>query len=467
VAPRPRVIRLNLRDLRTFFRYLPLPGEKNMTIRTRFAPSPTGQVHIGNIRAAIYNWLFARHNNGQFLLRVEDTDRERSTPEAVQALLAVMEWLGLDYDEPALYQSTQAPAHLAAAEKLLAAGRAYKEDKGGTGKGEAVIFRMPGTDLAFHDEIKGDLRKAAKDLPDFVIVRSNGTPVFHLANVVDDITMGTTHVIRGDDHVENTFKHLALFEALGAPVPKYAHLPMIVNQQGKPYSKRDGDAFVGEFREKGYLPEALFNYLALLGWSPGGDKELMSRSEMIQLFTLDRVQSSPAQVDLKKLQWMNGEYIRALPADRFETECRAVLQAAGLWRDDLPDGYFHRVMELLKPRIHLFKDAVPQCVYFLSEDFPFDEKAVAKRLQKPGAAEGLRAVRAVFAGLATFTPEATEAALRQGAAARGVEAAELVHPVRVAVSGQGGGPSLFHMLEVLGRDRTVRRIDRALEKYGG
>ncbi len=185
-----------------------------MTIRTRFAPSPTGNVHIGNIRAAIYNWLYARHTGGQFLLRIEDTDRERSTPQAVQTVLDSMDWLGLTHDEPPLYQSTRLQDHLAAAEKLLAAGHAYKEDKGGTGKGECIVFKMPGTDIAFHDEIKGDLKKAAKDLPDFVIVRSNGTPVFHLANVADDIHMGITHVIRGDDHVENTFRHMALFQAL-------------------------------------------------------------------------------------------------------------------------------------------------------------------------------------------------------------------------------------------------------------
>ena len=211
-------------------------------VRTRFAPSPTGQVHIGNIRAAIFNWLYARHAGGQFLLRIEDTDRARSTPEAVRAVLNAMEWLGLNWDTEPLYQSTRTTAHLAAAEELLRNGHAYKEDKGGTGQGECILFRMPGTDMGFHDEIKGDLAKKAADMKDFVIVRSNGTPVFHLANVVDDIHMQITHIIRGDDHVENTYRHVALFQALGAPVPKYAHLPMIVNAQGTPYSKRDGAA---------------------------------------------------------------------------------------------------------------------------------------------------------------------------------------------------------------------------------
>ncbi|TAN37299.1 MAG: glutamate--tRNA ligase [Verrucomicrobia bacterium] len=436
-----------------------------MTVRTRFAPSPTGQVHIGNIRAAIYNWLFARHAGGQFLLRIEDTDRERSTPAAVQAVLDAMAWLGLNYDEAPVYQSTQTAAHLAAAEQLLKTGHAYKEDKGGTGKGECVIFRMPGTDMSFRDEIKGDLVKKAADMKDFVIVRSDGTPVFHLANVVDDLHMNITHIIRGDDHVENTYRHVALFRALGATPPKYAHLPMIVNAQGKPYSKRDGAAYVGDFRAKGYLGEALFNYLALLGWSPGGDRELMSRDEMARLFTFDRVQSSAAQFDLVKLLWMNGEYMRALPREQREAACRAVLQERGLWNDALPAGYLGRVLDAMAERIKLFTD-IADAGYFFTEDFAFDEKSVQKRLLKPGALELLAATRTVYAGMADFSAAATEAALRELATARGLGMGDLVHPVRVAISGTAVGPSLFHMLEVFGKDRVLRRMDKTLEKFG-
>ncbi len=435
-----------------------------MTVRTRFAPSPTGQVHIGNIRAAIYNWLYARHEGGQFLLRIEDTDRARSTPAAVQAVLDAMTWLGLQWDEEPLYQSTQTAAHLAAAEQLLQAGHAYKEDKGGTGKGECILFRMPGTEMCFHDEIKGTLTKQAADMKDFVIVRSDGTPVFHLANVVDDIHMHITHIIRGDDHVENTYRHVALFRALGATPPKYAHLPMIVNAQGKPYSKRDGAAYVGDFRDKGYLPEALFNFLALLGWSPGGDRELMGRDEMARLFTFDRVQSSAAQFDLVKLLWMNGEYMRALPREEREAACRAVLQARGLWNDALPADYLGRVLDSMAERIKLFTD-IADAGYFFTEDFPFDEKSVQKRLRKPGALELLAATRAAYAALPDFSAAAVEAALRELAAARGLGMGDLVHPVRVAVSGTAVGPSLFHMLEVLGQARVLRRMDQALEKF--
>ena len=434
-------------------------------VRTRFAPSPTGQVHIGNIRAAIFNWLYARHAGGQFLLRIEDTDRARSTPEAVRAVLNAMEWLGLNWDTEPLYQSTRTTAHLAAAEELLRNGHAYKEDKGGTGQGECILFRMPGTDMGFHDEIKGDLAKKAADMKDFVIVRSNGTPVFHLANVVDDIHMQITHIIRGDDHVENTYRHVALFQALGAPVPKYAHLPMIVNAQGKPYSKRDGAAYVGDFREKGYLPEALFNFLALLGWSPGGDRELMTRAEMVQFFTFERVLSSPAQMDLVKLLWMNGEYMRALPREQREAACRAVLEAHGMWNAELPADYLGRVLDVMAERVKLFTD-IADAGYFFTEDYPYDEKSVQKRLLKPGALESLTAVQAAYAGLADFTAAGTDAALRELAAARGIGMGDLVHPVRVAVSGTAVGPSLFHMLEVLGRERTLRRMDKTLERFG-
>lgn len=425
-----------------------------MTIRCRFAPSPTGHVHIGNMRAAIYNWLFARHGGGQFLLRVEDTDRERSTPEAVRTVLNAMAWLGLESDEEPMYQSTRRDAHLAAAEQLLASGHAYKLDKGGTGKGEATLFRMPGRDMGFHDEIKGDLRKGAADLQDFVIVRSDGNPVFHLANVVDDIAMGITHVIRGDDHVENTYRHLALFEALGAEVPVYAHLPMIVNAQGKPYSKRDGAAFVGEFQEQGYLAEALFNYLVLLGWSPGDDREVLARDNIVQLFTLNRVQSKPAQFDMKKFLWMNNEYIQRLPEDEWRRRFREAFPAAG----DVP--YLDRVIELMKPRVKVWAD-VASAAYFFSDDYPVDEAAAQKRLKAPGAVGLLEVLREKYEALPVFDASSLETVLREIAESRGLKPADLIHPVRIAVSGQPGGPSLFHLLEVLGREKVLARMERA------
>ncbi|MEE9368482.1 MAG: glutamate--tRNA ligase [Pontiella sp.] len=433
-----------------------------MKVRTRFAPSPTGNVHIGNMRAAIYNWLFARHHGGDFLLRVEDTDRERSTPQAIKTLLEAMDWLKLDVDGEPLYQSTRMEAHLAAAELLLSKGMAYKEDKGGTGQGECVIFRMPGNDTSFADGIKGTLSKAAENMQDFVIVRSNGTPVFHLANVLDDIEQGVTHVIRGDDHIENTYRHIALYQALGADVPNFAHLPMIVNAQGKPYSKRDGDAFVGDFREKGFLGDALFNYLALLGWSPGDDREIMTRDEMIEAFDLARCQSSAAQVDMKKLTWMNGEYMLKLTTEEFEVAAFWELEKAGV---DAESEYAKRVFGLIRERVKTVADIAPMIGYFFNDDFEYDEKAVRKKLQKDGVADTLNKVKEIFQTLETFDEASTDRALHEFVEESGLGFGAVMAPVRIAVSGVQSGPDLFPVLAVLGRERVLERMIRTVEQF--
>jgi glutamyl-tRNA synthetase len=431
-----------------------------MSVRVRFAPSPTGNVHIGNIRAAIFNWLFARHAGGKFLLRVEDTDRERSTQAAIDTLLDCMRWLGLDYDEPEVYQSQQIERHLAVAEDLVNRGLAYKDNKGGGG--ECVIFRMPKTGcLAYTDLVKGTIKKKAEDTQDFVIVRSDGTPVFHLSNVVDDIDMGITHVIRGDDHVENTFKHIELFKAMGAAVPQYAHLPMIVNNQGKPYSKRDGAAFVGEFREQGYLPEALFNFLLLLGWAPGDDREVLTRDEMIELFTLERCKSSAARFDLKKLIWMNGEYIRRQPREVYAAEFTARVEAAGLSVEgrDL-DG----ILDQMQVRTKFYSEIPGSCSYFFTEEYPFDEKGVAKRLKVDGVPELLDEVAQRYEALPSFDVQSTHEVLIAMGEERGVGLGALVHPVRVAVSGMTEGPGLFEMLVLIGRDSVCARLRRVAQR---
>ena len=430
-------------------------------IRTRFAPSPTGQLHIGNVRVAIYNWLFARHHQGAFLLRVEDTDRVRSTPAAVETVLRAMEWMGLDTDEAPVYQSAQHDAHLKAAEQLLQQGLAYRADKGNTGRGEAIIFRMPGTDIEYLDAVRGPLRKRAEHMDDLVIVRSDGTPVFHLANVVDDIAMGVTHVIRGDDHIENTYRHVALYQALGAAVPTFAHLPMIVNHQGKPYSKRDGAAYVGDFQDQGYLPEALFNYLALLGWSPGEDREVMTREEMVALFTLERVQSSAAQFDAKKLEWLSGEHLRRLPREEHRAQYIAAVPSAA---DD--PAYLEAVIDVMEERVKKWTDIPAMAGFFFTETYAYDEAAVAKRIQKPDALSLLTKLRAVFAQLSDFTAETTETALASLAEAEGVKTGALIHPCRVAVSGMAQGPSLYPMLAVLGQLRVLSRIDQTLQRFG-
>lgn len=429
-----------------------------MSVRVRFAPSPTGQVHIGNIRTAIFNWLFARHNNGKFLLRIEDTDRERSTPEAVRTVLDSLAWLGMNHDEEPLYQSSRTGAHLAAAEVLLSKGLAYKEDKGNTGKGECIILKAPSRDVSFVDEVKGPLTKKAGDIQDMVIVRSDGTPVFHLANVVDDIEMNITHIIRGDDHVENTYKHIPLFEALGASPPRYAHLPMIINQQGKPYSKRDGAAFIGEFKEQGYLADALFNYLALLGWSPGDDREKMDRGEMIEAFTLDRIKSGPAQMDLRKLTHINQLYVEQLPLDEFISSVIETLSSEP-WFTSAEEGFIRAVASLMQSRTHLFTYA-KDWKYFFSDEIQYDEKSVRKLLARPGIADTLNSLCREL-DLNSFTEQSVESALRSVEKQHEIKEGKLNQPVRVAVTGTQQGAGLYETMVLLGRDKCLKRIKYA------
>ena len=430
-------------------------------IRVRFAPSPTGKVHIGNIRAAIYNWLFARHTGGKFLLRVEDTDLERSTPEAIKVLFECMEWLGLDYDEEVFYQTKNVKRHLEVVDQLLASGHAYKVEKTSRdGKtGVVTMFKMPKEGVIEYDDIvKGHMAKKAEDIQDFAIVRSDGSPIFHIANVVDDIDQRVTHIIRGDDHVENTFKHICIFKALGAPVPKYGHLSMIVNQQGKPYSKRDGAAFVGEYREQGYLPEALFNYLLLLGWNPGDDREVLTREEMIKLFELEKVHVTAAMFDPKKLAWMNGEYVKKIPHEDFKNLLKQAVGVEGereVWWDYL--------VEQVQPRTKFLKDIEPSVRYLFDDNFGYDPKAVEKRLAKDGVKATLLDLVERFSKVADWTAPNLEAVVKELSQGQGM--GPWVHPIRVAVSGRGEGIGLFEMLQLLGREKTLARLRSAAEKY--
>ena len=434
-------------------------------VRVRFAPSPTGKVHIGNIRAAIYNWLYARHTGGKFLLRIEDTDLERSTPEAIQALLECMQWLGLDYDEEAFYQTKNVKRHLEVVEKLIASGHAYRAERTSRdGKtGTVVMFKMPTEGaIEFDDIVKGHMSKNAADIKDFAIVRSDGSPIFHIANVVDDIDQGITHIIRGDDHVENTFKHICIFKALGAPVPRYGHLSMIVNAQGKPYSKRDGAAFVGEFRDSGYLPEALFNYLLLLGWNPGDDREVLTKEEMVNLFDLESVHVTAAKFDIKKLQWMNSEYIKRLGKDVFKSELVKRVEASGLKTDGVDLDY---LVEQLQIRTKFLGDMPENCKYFFTDDYDTDPKAVEKRLAKDGVKAILLDLVERFSNVdgSQWLAPNLEALVKELSQGNGM--GPWVHPIRVSVSGRMEGPGLFEMLQLLGKEKTLARLKDAAFKY--
>lgn len=439
-------------------------------IRVRFAPSPTGKVHIGNIRAAIYNWLFARHTGGKFLLRVEDTDLERSTPEAIKVLFECMEWLGLDYDEEVFYQTKNVKRHLEVVDRLLRSGHAYKVEKTSRdGKtGIVTMFKMPKEGVIEYDDIvKGHMAKKAEDIQDFAIVRSDGSPIFHIANVVDDIDQGVTHIIRGDDHVENTFKHICIFKALGAPVPKYGHLSMIVNQQGKPYSKRDGAAFVGEYREQGYLPDALFNYLLLLGWNPGDDREVLGREEMIKLFELEKVHVTAAMFDPKKLAWMNGEYVKKIPQEEFKALLKEkVAEFQGCKVAELQGGdeaWWNYLVSQVQPRTKFLTDLPKSVACFFTDDFEYDPKAVEKRLAKDGVKATVLDLVERFSKVADWTAPNLEAVVKELSQGQGM--GPWVHPIRVAVSGRGEGIGLFEMLQLLGKEKTLTRLASAAEKY--
>jgi glutamyl-tRNA synthetase len=432
-----------------------------MSVRVRFSPSPTGQITINNIHAAIFNWLYARHMGGKFLIRIEDSEQEQATEESVKLAMEAMEWLKLDYDEDPMDQATRINIHLLSANQLIETGMAYKSTTGQGG--ESIILCLPAQDVAFRDVIRGELRKPAKDITDFVIVRSNGTPVNHLAEVVDDIKMGITHVIRGEEHIDDTYRQVAIFKALGAEPPAYAHLPTIVNHQGKPYSKRDGAATVGEFMDKGYLPDALFNFIALLGWSPPDDRELLSREELIDLFDIERVKPAPARMDMAKFEWMNGEYMRTAPQEEFAAGFKAALQRSGLVDENISDEYLAKVAALVQDRTKTYAEVPYFAGFFFTEEFHYDEMAVKNRIKKEGVAELLTEMKNAFTTLDVFTAAKTEEATRRIASAHSMPLSQISYPLRVAVSGLLMGPGLFEMLEVLGKERVINRLNRTLQ----
>ena len=431
-----------------------------MKIITRFAPSPTGNVHIGNIRVAIYNWLFAKHNHGNFLLRIEDTDKDRSTDDAINNLFTTLQWLNLNYDEEPLYQSKQESKHLEVAEYLLSKGYAYKENK--DNKGECIIFKMPNDDISFNDGIKGRLKKPIGDIDDFVLVRSNGKPVFHLANVVDDIEQNITHIIRGDDHIENTYKHIALYQALNADIPSFSHLPMIVNSQGKPFSKRDGDAYVSDFKKRGYLPQAFVNYLVLLGWSPGNDQEIMSVDEMINMFTIERCQSSPAQFDDKKMKWMNGEYLSKISNESFNKEAFKIITSL---HSSASENLVKKVIALIRDRVKVFEDIEKLVNYFFVDNIEYDEKLIAKKIKKEGIKELFNYFTLEISKIDSIDKVSLKKIIDDYIKETGKSYGEVMIPLRIAVSGASGGPDLIGVLSTLGKPTIIERINDVKQKY--
>ena len=478
----------------------------------RFAPSPTGHLHIGGARTAIYNWAFARHQNGSFILRIDDTDPERSTAENTQAILRSLRWLGIDWDEgPEVggsagpyFQTARADSYGAALERLKAAGAAYPcfctteqlEAKRGSARttggtagydrtcraidartaadriasGAPHVWRLPvpadRAEVAFTDAIRGEMSFPASALDDFVLVRTDGTPTYNFATVADDAAMGITHVIRGDDHLSNTPRQILVFEGLGATVPVFAHLSMIWGPDGKRLSKRHGATSVEAYRDEGYLPEALLNYLALLGWSLDGETTIIPRQALVDSFSLDRVSRNPAIFDAEKLDWMNGAYIRELDATAFVERMVPFLVDAGLLSAEEVDvrrAWLEHVAPLVRERVKRLDEVVPAVAFLFVEVVAMDPSAVEKVLRKDGASVILSACADALGALETFGAAEIESVLREVPERVCVKPKDVFQAIRVAVSGTTVSPPLFGSLELLGKERTITRLKAALE----
>ena len=458
---------------------------------TRFAPSPTGFLHIGGIRTALFSWLYARRHAGEFLLRIEDTDRERSTDAAVKVILEGMEWLGLDHDREIAYQSARSEKYQAAIRELLDRDRAYycfcsKEEleamrteamsKGekpryngkyrdlgrlpGPGETPVVRFKNPlDGEVVIDDFIQGRVAISNTELDDLILARSDGSPTYNLSVVVDDADMGITHVIRGDDHLNNTPRQVNIFNALDITAPKYAHIPLILDPDGKKLSKRHGAASVLEYREQGYLPEALLNYLVRLGWSHG-DQELFSLDEMVDLFDIARVNKAAAALNPDKLAWLNQHYLRESDAQRIACLLKAKLVELGVDVSGPPD--LKDVAEVQKARVKTITEMAEQSRFFYEEFEQYDETAAKKHL-RPVAFEPLRQVRDAFAELADWDQDALHAAIDAVALQQSMKFGKVAQPLRVAVTGGAVSPSIDITLALLGRARTLSRLERALK----
>jgi len=442
-------------------------------VRVRFAPSPTGYLHIGGARTALFNWLYARHCGGRLIVRIEDTDAARNSQEAIAVILEGLRWLGIDWDEGPVsadpggasrgefgpyFQSQRRVNYGERVEALLSRDLAYEKDG-------AIRFRMTREPVVIDDLVVGQVTRELTDReaedPDFVIVRSDGHPVFHLVNVVDDLDMGITHVLRGEDHLSNTAKHIQLFKAFGVQPPKYAHIPLILNADGSKMSKRDLGASLSTYIEEGFLPEAVVNYLCLLGWSPKEDREKMSIDEVIERFDLPQVLRHNARFDMAKLQWLNGEYLRDLSQEKFFAEAVRAFSRAGVDTNQWPLEYVRAALTTCLGKVKLFSELPSYAGFYFVEDIQIPRQALEKDFT-PENQIRIQQLRTTFAHLAEFGAEALEAALKSVAKECGVKNGVLVHPTRLACTGATAGPSLYHLLEVLGRDRVLRRMDAAL-----
>jgi glutamyl-tRNA synthetase len=486
-------------------------GSPNAGIRVRFAPSPTGYLHVGGARTALFNWLFARHLQGVMILRVEDTDAERNKPELVNGILDGLKWLGVDWDEGPFYQSQRTALYLEAAKKCLANGNAFlcycpaekyvggdhaEEGAEGTrlrrvsrcscrdgqqstpGVKPALRFKVPvGGTTKFLDAVFGEREFSNDEIEDFVLVRSGkgdddfGQAMYQMSVVVDDIDMRITHVIRGADHISNTPKQVLLYRALGAAVPVFAHLPLILGADKSRLSKRHGATDVNMYRAEGFLPEAFRNFLALLGWAPGGDEEFLRTSQLLEKFSLEHVSRTNAVFDRPKLEWFNTQYLQKLPIEELLPEVEAQLRRSHLWKKEWASGagheWFSKTVDLLRPRVRLLPDFATWSRAFFSDEFQRDPAAQEKFWKEPAKIRELLANTAnALAAVSDWQHDPCDHATRAVAEAGGVKAGLLINAIRVAIVGQAVAPPLFDTMVVLGQERVIRRLRDAVAKLG-
>lgn len=423
-------------------------------VRVRFAPSPTGYLHIGSARTALFNWLYARHTGGKFILRIEDTDKERSKAEYLDEILASLKWLFMEWDEEPALQSKKFEIYKKYAEGLVSKNLAYRE-------GPAIIFKIEkGRSVAFNDMIHGSVEFSTDDIKDQVLIKSDGTPTYNFACVIDDAEMGATHIIRGDDHISNTPKQIMLYEALKLKIPYFAHIPLILSKDGGRLSKRHGATSIFEYRNMGFLPEAIVNYLSLMGWAPGNDREILPIAEIIKLFDVKDVNKTGATFDMDKLSWMNGRYIKDMEIGQLESRAGAYLKDKNVIDDKFDARMWRSIVSAYKERTRTLEDFVGVYKIFFGDELEYDEKAVEKHLKKANSKDIMLKCANTLKKLQKFDKISIEDAYRKLAGELKVKAAELIHPTRVAISGKTVGAGLFDMMEILGKDKVLRRMER-------
>jgi glutamyl-tRNA synthetase len=426
-----------------------------MTI-VRFAPSPTGFLHLGSARTAIFNWLYARSAAGKFLLRVEDTDKARSKKEYLDEILEDLKWMGLGWDAEPIHQSQRFDVYRKKAEEVLAKGKAYKE-------GDAIIFKVEkGRTIEVDDLIHGKITFSTDEIKDQVMIKSDGSPAYNFCCVVDDAHMEITHIIRGDDHISNTPKQILFYEAMGLEPPEFAHMPLMMGTDGAKLSKRHGGVSVGEYKKEGFLPEALANYLMLLGWFPGEGKEVISLEEAVKIFKLENMSDVQVTFDIQKLRWLNGEYIMASSTEKLLPLIKEQLASAGLDTSGINEEYLSKVIDLYKVRMKTLSEFVPLTECFFKDDYEVDEKGKKKHLDKADNRENLKVFAAKLESLENFSHEKIESVCRGIAEERSLKAAQIIHPTRMAISGKMKGAGLFEMMEVLGKRKVLERMRKAI-----